>query len=61
MAKYKFTVEMEIDIEDHFIEQGYEVGDMIQHEFGSALNGSGIEWDEVIDVEEVKEGQSIRD
>jgi hypothetical protein len=53
MAKFKFKVEMEIDIEDSFIEEGYNIGDMIYHEVGSALNGSDIEEWDVIDIEPV--------
>lgn len=54
MAKIKFKVEMEIDIEDSFIEEGYNLGDMIQHEVGEALNGSSLEWEDITDIKLVE-------
>lgn len=55
MARYKFTVQAEIDLDDSFVEEGVNVGDMIQHEVGNAFNGTGIEESEVLEVEEVEE------
>jgi hypothetical protein len=50
MARFKVKVELEIDIDDYFIEEGYNLGDMISHEVHDAVSGSGIEVEDILSV-----------
>ena len=47
MPKFKCTVEVEVEIADYYIQEGYNLGDMINNEISDALNGSGIELEDV--------------
>lgn len=49
--KYVATVRVEVDILDHFIEEGGNPADMVEHEIHGALGGFEIE------IEGVKEGE----
>ncbi|MGZ9868242.1 hypothetical protein ACU3L3_07445 [Priestia endophytica] len=53
MAKFKVKVEMEIELSDYYVEEGYNMGDIIEYEVRDAMSGSGIEVEDILDVEKI--------